>query len=313
MIETIIGALLPVVVTLLLGFLAGRRHDFESKQATTLNRMVMLYALPLALFAGMTGVSRDQILSQGALALAIFVGMIGGYAAVFLASYLLVQRSLSTASLRALAIAGPAVPFIGVPVLGALFGTSSAIPISIASLLMNLIQVPVTLILLSAGTDRGDLQPNKASLGCQIFKALREPVVWAPLAALALVLFDTRFPDAIRKALMLLGGATGGVSLFASGIVLFSRRVAANLAVTISVIARNLVIPGALWGLTRLLSWPAADITREAVLTLAIPTAAIPVILAVQYQTAEQEMASTLFFSTVLSVLTMGGFIWLTA
>ena len=64
--------------------------------------------------------------------------------------------------------------------------------------------------------------------------------------------------------------------------------------------------------LVRLPGWP-ADVSREAVLTLAIPTSSIPVILAVQYQTAEQEMASTLFFSTVFSVLTMGGFIWLTA
>ncbi len=56
-----------------------------------------------------------------------------------------------------------------------------------------------------------------------------------------------------------------------------------------------------------------ADLTRESVLTLAIPTASIAVILAVQYQTAEQEMASTLFFSTLLSVFTMGMFIWLTS
>jgi malonate transporter len=49
------------------------------------------------------------------------------------------------------------------------------------------------------------------------------------------------------------------------------------------------------------------------VLTLAMPTASLCVILAVQYQTAEQEMASTLFFSTILSVVTMGAFIWLTA
>ncbi|PZP38873.1 MAG: permease, partial [Azospirillum brasilense] len=46
--------------------------------------------------------------------------------------------------------------------------------------------------------------------------------------------------------------------------------------------------------------------------TMAIPAASIIVILAVQYQVAEQEMASTLFFSTLLSVLTMGAFIWLT-
>jgi malonate transporter and related proteins len=44
-----------------------------------------------------------------------------------------------------------------------------------------------------------------------------------------------------------------------------------------------------------------------------MPTASLCVILAVQYQTAEQEMASTLFFSTILSVVTMGAFIWLTA
>lgn len=46
--------------------------------------------------------------------------------------------------------------------------------------------------------------------------------------------------------------------------------------------------------------------------TLAIPTASIAVIFAVEYKTGEQEMASTLFWSTILSVITMGGFIWFT-
>jgi malonate transporter and related proteins len=54
-----------------------------------------------------------------------------------------------------------------------------------------------------------------------------------------------------------------------------------------------------------------AEITREAVVTLAIPRASIAVILAVQYQTAEQDMASILAFSTIFSIITMGGFIWL--
>jgi malonate transporter len=49
------------------------------------------------------------------------------------------------------------------------------------------------------------------------------------------------------------------------------------------------------------------------VVTLAIPTVLLYVILAVQYQVAEQEMAPTLFFSTMLSVVTMDAFIWLTA
>jgi predicted permease len=60
------------------------------------------------------------------------------------------------------------------------------------------------------------------------------------------------------------------------------------------------------------LKLPPAEI-REAVITLAIPTAAMAVILAVQFKIAEQEMASSLLFSTVLSVPTMGAFMFLTA
>jgi malonate transporter len=46
----IMGALLPIVVILLLGFFSGWHKDFTGDQATILNRMVMLYALPLLLF-----------------------------------------------------------------------------------------------------------------------------------------------------------------------------------------------------------------------------------------------------------------------
>ena len=51
---------------------------------------------------------------------------------------------------------------------------------------------------------------------------------------------------------------------------------------------------------------------REAVITMAVPAASLAVILAVQFKTAEQEMASSLLFSTVLSIPTMGLFMFLT-
>jgi malonate transporter and related proteins len=314
MISTIIGALLPTVVTLMLGLLAGWHRDFDARKATVLNSMVMLYALPLSLFAGMVGMSRDQVLSQGPLAFAILLGMAGGYAAVFFISQYLFRRDLVTASLEALAIAGPAVPFIGFSVLGHLFGNSSAIPISVAGLVMNLIQVPATLMLVSVGMAQKGTAPTakQPSLGEHIIHALRQPVVWAPLLALVLILFNLHFPESIEASLGLLGGATGGVALFASGIVLYSFRVAFNLTVGIAVIARNIVIPAVIWALMLVLHMD-TEITKEAVVTLAIPTASIAVILAVQYQIAEQEMASILFFSTISSIITMGGFIWLTA
>jgi hypothetical protein len=49
MLNTIMDALLPMVVTFVLGFVAAWRHDFGSMEASTLNRMVLPYVLPLLL------------------------------------------------------------------------------------------------------------------------------------------------------------------------------------------------------------------------------------------------------------------------
>ena len=58
MAQTILSALAPIIFTLLLGFVAAWRHDFGPKEASVLNRMVLLYAVPLALFVGTVGTSR---------------------------------------------------------------------------------------------------------------------------------------------------------------------------------------------------------------------------------------------------------------
>jgi malonate transporter and related proteins len=105
--STIVSALLPVVVTLMLGYVAGWHRDFDGKHAAILNRMVMLYALPLNLFASMMGIPRHQILGQGSLAIAIFIGMVGTYAIVFVVTRFLCGRDLMSSSLQALAIGGP--------------------------------------------------------------------------------------------------------------------------------------------------------------------------------------------------------------
>ena len=42
--NAVIGALLPLIVTLALGFFAAWRHEFSPEQALVLNRVVLLYA-----------------------------------------------------------------------------------------------------------------------------------------------------------------------------------------------------------------------------------------------------------------------------
>ncbi|WP_342627122.1 AEC family transporter [Nguyenibacter vanlangensis] len=314
--STIVEALLPIVVTLLLGYLAGWDRNFSGDQAAILNRMVMLYALPLNLFAGIMATPRDQVLSAGPLLFVITLGMVGSYGVVLGFARYLFHRPIGVAALEALAISGPAVPFVGVPVLGHIFGPASAVPIAIASLLMNLVQVPLTLIFLVAGAQATDDTAANAPKGGNFVDygvhACKEPVVWAPLAALLLVLCGLSLPHALRGSLTLLGQSTGGVALFASGIILFSRQVMWDGQVFRAVFAKNVLMPAITWGTALVLGLSPA-LRQESVVTMAIPTASIAVMLAVQYRVAEREMASVLFFTTMLSVLTMGAFIWLTS
>lgn len=77
---TIIAALFAVVVTILLGILAGWNADFVGDQANVLIRMVLRYTLPLNLFAAIIGMSSVEALSQHRRVFAILLNMIGSYA-----------------------------------------------------------------------------------------------------------------------------------------------------------------------------------------------------------------------------------------
>jgi malonate transporter and related proteins len=312
LLNTIIGALLPIVVVLLLGTFSGWHKDFNGEQATTLNRMVMLYALPLLLFGSTVSIPRSRLVADVPLFLAVAGGMIGSFFIVLLVARFVFRRDIGTSALQALTIGGPAVPFVGVSVLGYVFGPANeSIPVTSASLAMNLVQVPVCLILLSAAVQTGKANAAGTSLLSHVIAAVREPIVWCPVLAIILVICGVRLPKAASQSMLLLGQATGGVALFASGIMLFSRRVSLSWTVALNAIARNLVVPAAFWGALVALKLPPEQV-HEAVITLAIPTAAMAVILAVRFSIAEQEMTSSLLLSTVLSIPTMGAFMFLT-
>jgi predicted permease len=116
----------------------------------------------------------------------------------------------------------------------------------------------------------------------------------------------------IAQSFAMLGYASGGVALFASGIVLASGKLKANSFVLTFVVLKNIVQPALVLGGLRWFGY-SSPILNEAVLTVAIPTMPIVTMLALQYQVAQDEAASTVFLSVIGSVLTMGIFIGLTS
>jgi len=118
-------------------------------------------------------------------------------------------------------------------------------------------------------------------------------------------------PGWLKASFTTLGQATGGVALFAAGAVLYAHKIALSMATLGNVLAKNVLLPGVVLLTMRLLH-VAPEQIGVTVVALAIPSSVAPAIFAVHYRVAEKEIASTVFFSTVLSLLTITAFISLT-
>ncbi len=335
---TIINALLPVFVTLLIGYLAAWRHDEDGKTATALNTMVMTFTLPLSLFAGTVTISRHELMQNLPMMAALFVGLVVPFGVAYGITRYVFKRKPGESTLQALAISFPAVPFIGLPVLGSIFGPQAAtITVAISGLATNLIIVPISIVLLTLASGNGEgkkadpAQPappsptkgdsrqqaedksdsskqgqDKAqpSVGSIILSALEEPVVWAPILAVIFVFVGITVPKPLVSSLQLLGATTSGISLFASGIILRAQTPTISMPIAASTLGRLLVVPGLALVLLPLCG--IVGIARsESVVALAMPCAVMLIILSVRYHIAEKENASVLLYSYIFSAASM--------
>lgn len=304
----ILGAILPVIITVLIGYISGKCKDFNWQQAGDINKIVMLYALPLSIFSNMVMTPRHIVMSMGPVAIAIILALILSFLIPLAIARYVCKRSLALSTLQALAIGSPAVPFIGTSVLAFLFGTVSASLITVSSITQNVFQLPLVMILMSIAT--GDKSQN-ISFATRVLNAIKQPEVWSPVVALILVLMDIHIPETVSMSLGLLGKASGGLALFAAGIVLYTRSIVITSATIITVIARNILVPGACYLILLKMGFSMEQI-KQVVLTMAIPVGSIAIIIAMQYKSGEQEMASTMALSIITSIITMGAFIFLT-
>ena len=173
--------------------------------------------------------------------------------------------------------------------------------------MINLTVVPATLLLLSLDPVSGSSQgthravPGEEPRGTvlsaitgKLGETVREPLVWAPVAAFAVVMSGVTIPPLLFDPLSLLGHATG-VSLFAAGVVLASYRVNASLPVMLLVLLKNVVQPALVLCGLRWLGY-GNPLLRAAVLMMTIPAMPIVAMLALQYRVAEALAASSVFF-----------------
>ena len=150
--------------------------------------------------------------------------------------------------------------------------------------------------------------PNIAAL----VNALEQPVCWAPLLAIILVLIGIRIPDQAAPTFDLIAKANSGVAVLAAGLALSTVKFSLGWETIWNTIYRLLITPAAFLGVG-LLCGMGHDITKLSmlVLSVALPPAFSGIIISSRYNIYVKEGASTTAVSTVAFAVTCLLWIWL--
>ncbi|HWV55558.1 AEC family transporter [Pseudorhodoplanes sp.] len=310
MLSSSLSVLLPVLFVIALGYAAGRTKEFDSDQVKGINELVLDFALPAIMFVGIVKTAAHPPTGETAFLIATTFALLAFYIAVLLVSMMLLRRPIGEAALQACLVSFPSVAFMGIPIFKGLFGESGVLSVTTATVIANLTIAPLTVLLLEMHKQRtakaGSGEVSR--LGDEIVSALKssfvKPVVWAPLAAILVVVSRIPVPEPIDATLTLIGSTTSGVSLFAAGLIIAAYKVNVSFEIVGNVITKMIAQP--LFAV--FLVWLFAvrePLGHELVLMCAIPSSAFAVLLAPRYNAYETEAASTLVLTSFAMVAIM--------
>ncbi|MFD4567069.1 AEC family transporter [Streptomyces sp. NPDC058467] len=110
----------------------------------------MQLALPAVLFLSIVNTPCSVLLGQGPLVGLLALGLLGLYDILLLALRFVARLAIQRSALFAPACTQPQFAFMGISILGGLFGPrQAAIPIAVAGILVNVVLAPVALVLMN--------------------------------------------------------------------------------------------------------------------------------------------------------------------
>ena len=310
MIDILIKDILPIFVIMFLGYMAGKEGVFKSEDSKVLNKLVLTYALPAALFVSIVKADSAMLFDDLKLTIVSLVVITGMFLWAYYSCYKFFNHTKSEAAVCALISGSPTIGFLGFAVLEPIYGATATtgLVVAIVSIVVNAINIPIGLALMNQGKDNVQAGMKKSN---PVVDALKEPVCWAPILAVVLVLLDIKFPAILDPNFELIAKANSGVAVFAAGLTLSSMKFQLDKEVVYNTIQKLVLMPAVLL-IVGLLFHMEADKLQMMVLAGALPPAFSGIIIGNQNQFYERTGTSSLAFSILLFVIAAPVWIWIT-
>lgn len=315
MLHVILYAIVPIVVVMLAGFISGKRGIFTGADAKKFNKVVLDYALPAALFVSIVQASREDLAKDLKLTLVSLAGIMGCFMLVyFVFKYCFKKNTGADAAVSALISGSPTIGFLGFAVLEPIFGTTPAVAlvVAIVGIVVNAVGIPVGLSLMNASLEKQ--QPGstkKESAWKPVVHALEQPVAWAPILAVILVVCGLHWPDWLSPSFDLIAKANASLAVFSAGITLSAIKFTINRQVVLGSLMKMVLMPLVVLILGLFVGMDVFNL-KMLVISAALPPAFSGIIIADEYNTYVATGTSSLTLSMILFIGFCPLWIWLT-
>ena len=305
MTNPVFSALLPVVLLIVIGLVAGRAGWIREVAIKDLSNLVFMVLTPALLFRTMSTVHVEQ-LNFKPVAL-YFV------AALLLYGAMLVWQGWSRrAAVLALAVTFGNTVMIGIPLIGLAYGQAGLVTlftlISVHSLVLLTLST-VVLELVAAREERAAGQGGQRPMALTVLAAVKSGIIHpVPLPIILGLLFAQTglvLPEVVDKPLHLLGTAFGPVALVLVGVTLTQVQVGPYLKSALGIcLLKNGVLPllVALLGLG--LGMQGLPLTVM-IVAASLPMGANVFLFAQRYEVAQDLVTASLAVSTVIGLATV--------
>lgn len=300
----VFSALGPVVLLVLLGYVAGRLRWIRAESSKDLSNLVFLVLTPALMFRTMGKVDVKEL---EALPLLTY------FAAVLLLFALMLfwQGFNRRAAVLALATTFSNTVMIGIALVSLAYGEAGLV------ILLSLISLHA-LVLLTAGTvvlelavareTNADGQGARAMLRT-VLGAVRNAVIHpVPLPIIAGLLYaqtSWAIPEVVDKPLQWLGNAFGPLALLLVGVTLAGTTVGPHLRGALGLtLVKNLLMPALVAGLGLLMGLSSLALVVM-VVTAALPMGANVFLFSQRYAAAEELVAASIIVSNAAALLTV--------
>ena len=310
MIDILIKDILPIFVIMFLGFMAGKKKVFKTEDSKVLNKLVLTYALPAALFVSIVKADSAMLFDDLKLTVVSLVVITGMFLWAYYSCYKFFKHSKSEAAVCALISGSPTIGFLGFAILEPIYGSTATtgLVVAIVSIVVNAVNIPIGLALLNNGRG-GHVDGVKKTN--PVMDALKEPVCWAPILAVILGLLDIKFPAILDPNFELIAKANSGVAVFAAGLTLSGMKFQLDKEVVYNTIQKLILMPAVLL-IVGLLFHMETDKLQMMVLAGALPPAFSGIIIGNQNQLYERTGTSSLAFSILLFIFAAPFWLWVT-